>query len=202
MYFRNYRLWKSSLYHSLKGAVSEHALTVNIWKIPKYLRNLHENNFIMFFFILREVDLDYFFPSVRWNLRSGLLTHWLPMSSILFKVVRIYKSQFKCNYLKKEKLFLNFLFDFWILHQILNILKEKMIVIANVFPILQTVKVSVRPLSKKRCVRTRFYIQDVKASKMLWKSPSEIFCDFFIIVREVDLENVSRSVRWIRRGVC
>ena len=113
------------------------------------------------------------------------------MSSILLKVVRIYKSQFKCNYLKKEKLFVNFLFDFWILHQILNILKEKMIVIANVFPILQTVKVSVRPLSKKRCVRTRFYNQDVKASKMLWKSPSEIFCHFFIIVREVDLENVS-----------
>ena len=68
---------------------------------------------------------------------------------------------------EKGKTFLNFLFDFWILHQILNILKEKMIVIANVFPILQTVKVSVRPLSKKRCVRTRFYIQDVKASKML-----------------------------------
>ena len=68
---------------------------------------------------------------------------------------------------EKGKTFLNFLFDFWILHQILNILKEKMIVIANVFPILQTVKVSVRPLSKKRCVRTRFYNQDVKASKML-----------------------------------
>ena len=29
----------------------------------------------------------------------------------------------KCNYLKNEKLFLNFFFSFWNLHQILNILK-------------------------------------------------------------------------------
>ena len=62
-----------------------------------------------------------------------------------------------------EKLFLEFLFHFWILHQILNILKYKMIVIANVFPKLQTVKIFVRPLSKKRCFRTRFDSEHVKA---------------------------------------
>ena len=40
---------------------------------------------------------------------------------------------------EKPKSFSEFLFNFWILDQILNILKEKMIVIANVFPKLQTV---------------------------------------------------------------
>ena len=48
MFFRNYRIWKSWLDHSLKSAVSEHALTVNMQKRPKYLRNLHESTFIRF----------------------------------------------------------------------------------------------------------------------------------------------------------
>ena len=95
------------------------------------------------------------------------------MATILFKVVRIYNSHFKWYNLKKENLFLKFLFHFWISHQILNILKEKMIAIANVFPKLQTVKILVRPLSKKRPFRTRFERQYVKASQILPKSPWE-----------------------------
>ena len=50
------------------------------------------------------------------------------MACILFQILRICHCQFKCNYLKNEKLFLYFLFHFWNLHQILNILKETMIV--------------------------------------------------------------------------
>ena len=46
-----------------------------------------------------------------------------------------------------------------------------MLVIANVFPKLQTVKDLVRPLSKKRCSRTRFDSQHVKESQLLVKSP-------------------------------
>ena len=53
---------------------------------------------------------------------------------IPFKIVRICYSQFKYNYLKNQKLFLNFLFHFWNLHQTLNILEKRMIVKANVFP--------------------------------------------------------------------
>ena len=56
------------------------------------------------------------------------------MASILFIVVRISDSEFKCNYVKNEKIVLNFLFDFWNLKQILNILEKKMMVIANIFP--------------------------------------------------------------------
>ena len=102
-------------------------------------------------------------------------TYWLPMASIMFKVLRICNSQLKFNYLKKEKLFLNFLFHFWNLHQILNILKEKMIVIANVFPKLQTVKIFVRKFSKEHRFGTGFGSQHVKASQLLAKSPWERF---------------------------
>ena len=101
------------------------------------------------------------------------------MASIPFKVVRICNSQFKCNYLKNEKLFLNFLLHFWNLHQILNILKKKMIFIANVCPILQTVKNFVTPLCKKRRFGTRFDSQHVKVSRILAKSPREHFYHVF-----------------------
>ena len=46
-----------------------------------------------------------------------------------------------------------------------------MIVIANVFSKLQTVKNLFRPLSKKLRLRTRFDSQHVKASQILAKYP-------------------------------
>ena len=66
-------------------------------------------------------------------------THGLPITSILFRFVRIYRSQFKSNYLKNKRYFLDFLFHLWNLHQTLNIFKKKKILIANVFPKLTTV---------------------------------------------------------------
>ena len=78
--------------------------------------------------------------------------------------VRVNHSQFKCNYLKNKTLCISFWFHFWNLHQVLNISKKKMIVIANVFSKLQTVKDLVRPLSKRRRFRTPLDSQHVKAS--------------------------------------
>ena len=72
---------------------------------------------------------------------------------------------------EKRKTFFIFLFYFWNLHQILNVLKKKIIVIANVFHKLQTLKNLVRPFSKKRRYRTRFDNQHVKVSQILAKSP-------------------------------
>ena len=48
---------------------------------------------------------------------------------------------------QNEKPFLHFLFHFWNLDQILTTLKKRMIVTANVYPKLQTLKILVRPLS-------------------------------------------------------
>ena len=81
----------------------------------------------------------------------------------------------KRNYLRNEKFFLNFFLHFMNLHQILNILKKMMIFIANVFPKLQTAKMLLRPLSKKRRFRTSFDSELVKASEILAKSPREHF---------------------------
>ena len=55
-----------------------------------------------------------------------------------------------------------------------------MIVIANVFPKLQTVKILVRALSKKGRFTKRFDNQHVKVSQILAKSPSEQFYSVFL----------------------
>ena len=57
--------------------------------------------------------------------------------------------------------------------------QKKKIVIANVFPKLQTVKDLVRPLSKKRCLRTSFESQPVKGFENLVKSALEHFYHIF-----------------------
>ena len=202
MYFRNYKLWRSWLQNSLKSAVSEHALTVNIWERPKCFRNFNESAFITFFLSFSVKLILKMSSLVLGGILGCLLTHWLLMASIVFKVVRTCNSQFKCNYLKNDKLFLKFLFHFLNLHQILNISKEKMIVIANVFPKLQTVKSFVRKLSQEHRFRKGFGSQLVKALQMLAKIRWETFIMFFIIMREFDLENVSPSFRWNLRGVC
>ena len=93
------------------------------------------------------------------------------MTTILFRIVRICLSQFKCNYLKNKKPSGNFPFNFCDPHQILNILKKNLIVHANVFPKLQTVKDLVRSLSKKCRFRTSFDNQDITGSQTLVKFP-------------------------------
>ena len=101
------------------------------------------------------------------------------MASILFNIAWICNSQFKCIYLKNEKFFRNFLFHFWTLHQILNILKKKVMVLLNVFSKLQTVKNFVTPLCKKRHFGTRLDSWHVKGSRILAKSPWECFYQVF-----------------------
>ena len=54
-----------------------------------------------------------------------------------------------------------------------------MIAIANAFPKLKNVKAFVRPLSKKRSLRTRFESQDLRAFQALGKSPWERFYHIF-----------------------
>ena len=78
------------------------------------------------------------------------------MTSTIFGIVRICNSLFKCNYLKNENLFLNFLFHLWNLHQILNIFEKKIIVIGNVLAKLQTFKDLVKKLSWKPRFRISF----------------------------------------------
>ena len=86
------------------------------------------------------------------------------MTSILFLKLKIYCEELKYNYLKNKKFFLDFLLHFWNLHQIWNILKNKMSLIADVFPKLDTAKNMLTQMSKKTRFRTPFHRQHVKAS--------------------------------------
>ena len=101
------------------------------------------------------------------------------MTSMLFRILRTSDSLLKRNYIKNEKLSLNFLFNLWSLHQLLNNFLKKKIVAAIAFPKLQTVKDLVRQLSKNRCFRTSFDSQHVKRSQTIVKSAWEHFYHIF-----------------------
>ena len=101
-------------------------------------------------------------PWLKFEFIGFLLTHGLPITSILFRIVRICRSLLKSSSLKKKKNFLEFLFHLWNLHQISNIFQKKIIVIANVFPKLATVQGLVTPLTIQRSLKTSFDSQHVK----------------------------------------
>ena len=83
---------------------------------------------------LRGIDSKKPCPLLNFEIIGMFLnTHGLPITSIVFRIVNICRSLFKCNYLKNKKDFIGFLFHLWNLNQILNIFKKKKIVIANVF---------------------------------------------------------------------
>ena len=77
------------------------------------------------------------------------------------------------------KIFLILLFRFWNLHQILNILKKKLIVIATLFRKLKNVKNLVRPVSEKHRFKAPFDSQHVKGWQTLVKSAWEHFHHIF-----------------------
>ena len=118
-------------------------------------------------------------PWLRFGIIRFLLTHGLPITSILFQIVRIWCSLFKSSYLKNKKHFLCFLFHLWNLHQIWNVFKKKKIVIANVFPKLATVSGLVTPLSIQRRLKTSFDSQHVKRFQTLVKSSWKHFYHIF-----------------------
>ena len=129
------------------------------------------------------------------------VTHGQPISSILFWIVRICRSVIKCSYLKNEKLFPSFLFHLWNLHQILNILKETKILIANVFLKLHTAKDFFWSLSKKRHFRTSFASQHVKGSQRLAKSAWEHFYHIFPSLWREIIRKISPLLKFEITGV-
>ena len=94
------------------------------------------------------------------------------MTSILFVTENIWRCQFGSNYLKNEKLFLNFFLHFQNLHEILNVSKKKMSFIADLFAILRTQKNVVRYMSKKSHFKEPFDRQHGKRVQALLRSGS------------------------------
>ena len=127
-----------------------------------------------------------------------LLTHGLPITSILFRIVRNCRSLFKSSYLKNKKHFLGFLLDLWNLHQIWNVFKKKKIVIANVFPKLATVQGLVTPLTIQRGLKSSFNSQHVKRFQTVVKSSWE---HFYHICSSLWEEIIWKTSPWLRFGI-
>ena len=195
MCFRSYRLPNTWLNHSLKSSVSELPSTVYLVMDTKRLWNLHESAFI--------ISFDH--CEWKWlNLKSYgcFLTHWLAMRGILFEIVRICSSLFKRDFLKNKKSFQNFLFHLCDLNQILSICEKNMIVIANVFPKLQTVKYLVKPPSRKRNFRISFHTQRVNGCETLVESPwQHVYHIFWSLWREI-IYKISALFEFEILGVC
>ena len=133
------KLWtpKTWLDKWIKSPFSEELLERNMTVVPKRYWNLHHGTFIIF--------IDH--CEVNWNWKGlfylhanswdCLLTHWLPMKSILLLIDTIWGYQFRFNSLRKKNIFLSFLLHFRHLDYILNISKKEMTLTAFVFPILR-----------------------------------------------------------------
>ena len=169
MYFWNYRLSKAWLDHSLKSVVSEHPSTVNTLNGPKHLQNVYESTFVISFHHSVGKWFTKYLSYRNLGSHGCLLTLWVLITSMPFRIVRICGSLFKCNYPKNKKFSLYFLFHWSNLDQILNIFLKKKFVIADIFPKLQIVKHLLWQLSKKCRFRKSTDSQHVKGSQTLVK---------------------------------
>ena len=89
----------------LRFRTSFHSQGIKVLMGSKQLWNLHESTFIKYF---NTSEKKWFGKNLPyWNLKSygSFLTHWLQMISILFAILRICSSLFKCNFHKIEELF-------------------------------------------------------------------------------------------------
>ena len=93
------------LFKWIRRLLSENPLAVNVLTSPKNSWNLDKNIFILIFhhFGPNWARKSYFQSHLRFQ--DCLLTRWLPSSSILVLIERIYRYQFKLNYLKNHRLF-------------------------------------------------------------------------------------------------
>ena len=137
-------------------------------------------------------------PWLKFEIIGFLLTHGLPITSILFRIVRICRSLFKSSYLKNKKHFLDFLLHLWHLHQIWKIFKKKKIVIANVFAKLATVQGLVTPLTIQRGLKSSFDSQHIKRFQTLVKSLWE---HLYHISSSLWGEIIWKTSPWLKFGI-
>ena len=125
IYFWTDLLRKMWLDKCLKSSVSEDPSTRNMANGPKHCWNLNSSTFVIF---IDHCERNSVVKSLSWwyeKYKDCFLTHWLPMTSILFLIETIYRNIFRCNYLENNRNFHNFLFHLGNLDSTLNILKKK-----------------------------------------------------------------------------
>ena len=112
------------------------------------------------------------------------LTRWLPTTSILVVMGRIYRYQFKCNYLKKQSYFLDFFFFFCIIGIYIKFWtfwkkRRKMSLIVQVFLKLLTPKRRAYVMRKRSCYWKLLGSERVNESQKLLKSAENYFYPTF-----------------------
>ena len=125
IYFWTDLLRKMWLDKCLKSSVSEDPSTRNMANGPKHCWSLNSSTFVIF---IDHCERNSVVKSLSWwyeKYKDCFLTHWLPMTSILFLIETIYRNIFRCNYLENNRNFHNFLFHLGNLDSTLNILKKK-----------------------------------------------------------------------------
>ena len=187
IYFVNSKMSKPWLNHSLKSAVSEDPLTVNMFNGPKHLWNLHESTFIIFFPSLWGQIIWKMLLLLKFEMIGVFVNTWAADFKYPVPDCENLQFSFKCNYLKNKKLFMSILCHLWNLDQIWNIFKKMKIVIAQVFLKLKTVKDFVRSLTKKCRLITSLDSQHVEVSQILVRA---LLSYFSINLRRNDLGNI------------
>ena len=129
-YFRIYSFGNRLLPKRLEGLASEHHAVINVLTGSKHRWKLQGTTIIVF---PREFQVNWVgkkLPYCDPKSEDCLLTHWLPITSILAAICRIFCNNLKRFYLKNGRLFLDFLFHFWNVHKMYNFLKKRMSVLA------------------------------------------------------------------------
>ena len=121
------------LFKCIIGLLSENPLLLNVLTSPKNSCNLHKNTFILLFqhFGPNWARKSYFQSHLRFQ--DCLLTRWLPTTSILVLIERIYRYQFKLNYLKNHRLFALHFFTLIVSTRNFKCSETKMSLIGQVF---------------------------------------------------------------------
>ena len=96
---------KTLLDKCLKCSFSEDPWTSNMADVGKHCWNLHQSIFIIFIYHCQVTWVGKSLSYWQWKSFDCLLTHWLPMKSILFLIETILRYHFRSNYLSNKKLF-------------------------------------------------------------------------------------------------
>ena len=124
----------------LKSLVSEEPLTSDMVNGPKHCWNLKDSPFTRFIHPCEEYWSWKSLSERYAKSEDCLLTHWQPMTSILFLTEGIYCKILRCIYLRNEKYFVDFFLHFLNLEWIFNSFKKNVTLIADVLLNLKTRK--------------------------------------------------------------
>ena len=113
------------LFNCKTRLLSENPVTVNVLTSIKNSWDLQKSTFILLFHHSEPswVGKCYFQSNLRFL--DCLITRWLETTIILVVIERIYRYQFKSNYLKHRKPLTLLFLNIWNLHEVSNALKKK-----------------------------------------------------------------------------